>query len=124
MKSVLITSSILIVLIAVLRPILRGKIDPRIQYALWLIVALRLLVPVDLAHSAYSALALLERAEEPRQIVESIGQTSIPAQSYDSAHAQVIEEYRKQGVNTADLTPHDLMNIEAVSYRHPRAHET
>lgn len=44
MKSVLTTSSILIVLLAALRPLLRGRIDPRLQYALWLVAAL-VLVP-------------------------------------------------------------------------------
>ncbi len=112
MKSILITSSILIVLVAALRPLLRGRIDPRMQYALWLIVALRLLVPVELASSAYSALALLERAEEPARVVEAIGQAALPAQSYDSAYAQVIEQYRKQGTDTAQLTPRDLMDID------------
>ena len=62
MKGILITSSLLILLIAALRPLLRGRIDPRVQYALWLAVALRLLIPVNLFTSAYSALALLERA--------------------------------------------------------------
>ena len=47
MKAVLITSSILILAVAALRPLLRGRIDPRIQYALWLAVALRLLLPVN-----------------------------------------------------------------------------
>ena len=35
MKGILITSSLLILLIAALRPLLRGRIDPRVQYALW-----------------------------------------------------------------------------------------
>ena len=48
MKAVLITSSILILAVAALRPLLRGRIDPRIQYALWLAVALRLLLPVNM----------------------------------------------------------------------------
>ncbi len=112
MKSILITSSILILLLAALRPLLRGRIDPRLQYALWLIVALRLLLPVELTPSAYSALALLERVQEPTRVVEVIGRTAVPVQSYDEAHAQVIEEYRKQGVDTADLTPRDLMDID------------
>ena len=112
MKAILITSSILILLIAALRPLLRGRIDPRIQYALWLAAALRLLLPGSLFTSAYSALALLERADRGAEIVETIGQTSIPAQSYDSARAQVVEEYRRQGVPEAQLTPSDLMAID------------
>jgi len=112
-KEVLITSSILILLVAALRPILRGRIDPRMQYALWLIVALRLLVPVNFVTSAYSALALLDRAEEPSRIVEAIGQTAIPARFYDSARAQVIEDYHQRGVANSTLTPGDLMDIDA-----------
>lgn len=112
MKTVLLTSSILIVLTAALRPLLRGRVDPRVQYALWLAVVLRLLVPVNFADSAYSALALLSRAEKPVQFVESIGQTAIPAQSYSSARKQILEEYRQQGVEEADLAPDDLMAID------------
>ena len=113
MKAVLLTSSILIVLTAALRPLLRGRVDPRVQYALWLAAALRLLVPVNFADSAYSALALLSRAEMPAQLVESIGQTAIPARSYSSAREQVLEEYRRQGVDEAALTPGDLMSIDS-----------
>ena len=112
MKGILITSSLLIVLIAALRPLLRGRIDPRLQYALWLTVALRLLIPVNLFTSAYSALALLQRADRGTELVETIGQAHIPAQSYDSARAQVVEEYRRQGVSDSQLTPGDLMAID------------
>ena len=113
MRSVLITSSILILVIAALRPLLRGRVDPRAQYALWLAVALRLLIPVNLADSAYSALALLSRAEGPAQLVESIGQTAIPARSYSGAREQVLEGYRQQGVEEAALTPDDLTAIDS-----------
>ena len=113
MRGILITSSILIVLIAALRPLLRGKIDPRAQYALWLLVAVRLLLPVNLFTSAYSALALLDRAEQPPQIVQTVGQTAIPVRSYDDARAEVIEDYRRQGGREADLTPADLSDIDA-----------
>ena len=122
MKAVLITSSILIVMIAVLRPLLRGRVDPRVQYALWLAVVLRLLVPVNFVDSAYSALALLGRGSEPARIVEAVGQTSIPVQSYDSARAEVLEEYRRQGVEEAALTPGDLMAIDSQAREIGRAH--
>lgn len=112
MKAVFITSSILILLIAALRPLLRGKIDPRVQYALWLLVAARLLLPVNLVTSAYSALALLDRAEEPPQLVQELGQTAIPVRTYDNARAQVVEEYRQRGIEEAALTPGDLQDID------------
>ena len=115
MKPVLITSSILILLLAALRPLLRGRIDPRLQYALWLIIALRLLVPVEPATSAYSALALLDSAERPAQVAQAIGQAHvpIPAQSYDSAYVQVIREYEENGVDTTRLSDRELEQVDA-----------
>lgn len=58
------SSSILILLILLLRFLLRGRIDPRLQYALWLLVLLRLLLPVALFESPVSAAGLVEAAEE------------------------------------------------------------
>ncbi|MBD5133672.1 MAG: M56 family metallopeptidase [Clostridiales bacterium] len=114
MKAVLITSSILILLIAALRPVLRGRIDPRVQYALWLAVALRLLIPVNFADSAYSALALLERAEEPRRVVESIGQASVPItnpMSYEDAYQQALRERERNGQSVTDLSIDEVQNV-------------
>lgn len=48
MIEVLLTSSVLILALALLRRGLRGRIDPRLQYALWLLVVLRLLIPGSL----------------------------------------------------------------------------
>ena len=45
MTEILLSSSLLILVLALLRRLLRGRIDPRLQYGLWLLVALRLLIP-------------------------------------------------------------------------------
>ena len=45
MTEILLSSSLLILALALLRQLLRGRIDPRLQYGLWLLVALRLLIP-------------------------------------------------------------------------------
>lgn len=45
MREIILTSSALILVIALLRRVLRGRISPRVQYALWLLAALRLLIP-------------------------------------------------------------------------------
>lgn len=45
MREAIITSSILIVCIALLRRLCKGKISAGVQYALWLIVAVRLMMP-------------------------------------------------------------------------------
>lgn len=56
------TSSIFILLIVVLRVLFRGKISMRLQYALWLFVAINLLlIPIPKMESALSVQNLLNR---------------------------------------------------------------
>ena len=45
MKEIMITSSVLILCIMLIRIVFKGRISGRLQYALWLLVALRLIVP-------------------------------------------------------------------------------
>ena len=82
---VLISSSVLILALALLRILLRGKISPRLQFALWLLVAVRLLVPVSIGQSAASVMnyvpqqqmtAILEDASVPAQLPQAV--TALP----------------------------------------------
>ena len=57
MKEVLITSSVLILVITALRFVFREKISRRLQYALWALVLVRLLVPLSLPASSMSVLS-------------------------------------------------------------------
>ena len=54
MLEILVSSSVLILVLAILRLVLRDKISARLQYALWLLVLVRLLVPVSFFHSPVS----------------------------------------------------------------------
>lgn len=54
------TSSVLIVIVIAVRFIFMGKINPRLQYGLWLIVLLRLLCPIMITDSSFSVLNILE----------------------------------------------------------------
>jgi len=58
----IITSSLLILVVILLRRVLRGKISLRLQYALWLLVAIRLIVPGSLFESGLSILNLVDRS--------------------------------------------------------------
>lgn len=64
MIEILITSSVLITVIALLRLVLRGRIRPGLQYALWGLVLLRLLVPGSWFHSPVSVAGAAETAIE------------------------------------------------------------
>ncbi len=53
----IVTSSILIAVIIALRYFLRGKISLQLQYALWGLVLLRLLIPCSIGSSGFSGIA-------------------------------------------------------------------
>ena len=55
----IISASVLIIMVIVSRKLLRGKISCWVQYSLWLLVAVRLLVPVSPMESALSVANLL-----------------------------------------------------------------
>src|SRR5450830_490517 len=57
----ILTSCILIALIIALRSILKGKISLRLQYALWGLVLLRLLIPFSLWNSNLSVMNAMEK---------------------------------------------------------------
>ena len=64
MLPIVVTSSVLILVLAALRYALRGKISLRLQYALWLIAAVRLLAPVSIGSLPVSVLNAVPPAEE------------------------------------------------------------
>ena len=59
MLELLITSSLLILAVLAARALLAGRISRRMQYALWGLVLLRLLLPVSLPQSRASVLNAL-----------------------------------------------------------------
>ncbi len=59
MRDIVITSSVLITAVLLIRFLARGKISPILQYALWLPVALRLMIPIPLWNSSISILNFL-----------------------------------------------------------------
>ena len=52
----IVSSSALIVIVALLRYLLKGKISLRLQYALWVLVLIRLLVPFSFGQSSFSVM--------------------------------------------------------------------
>ncbi len=89
----IITSSILIVLIILLRYLLNGRISPILQYALWLVVLLRLLIPFTPIASSYSILNLFPSA------------TSSESQSTDVPPLTIYTPSKPALNSTAELPP-------------------
>ena len=95
MKEILLTSSALILALLALRQLFRRTVSRRMQYALWLLVLVRLLVPVNvgtLAHNVLSAAepvqaVVEERLDTPVLYVQD-GTERRPAQLLPSKESQ------------------------------------
>ena len=110
----IVSSSVLILVVIALRYVLRGKLSLRMQYALWLLVLVRLLVPVSFGASDLSVMnAVPERAPAVQQgtykqdIVgerndapANAGTVGVPAQSMSEAAPPNLV----QNVTTATVT--------------------
>lgn len=82
MTELIITSSVLILVVIVLRHFLKGKISLRLQYALWALVLVRLLVPVALFESPFSVMNAVQAARYAREVSAA----SAPAPTLSSAY--------------------------------------
>lgn len=60
MREILLTSSVLILAVLLLRRAFRDRISRRAQYVLWALVLVRLLVPVSLPGADFSVLSAAE----------------------------------------------------------------
>lgn len=66
--SMILSASLLILVLALLRRVLRGRVSLRLQYGLWLLVALRLLVPVELGSLDFSVSSVADTARLEQRI--------------------------------------------------------
>lgn len=96
-----ITSSILIVIILVIRFLLKGKISLRLQYGLWLLVLVRLLVPFSFGETVMSIHNWLDSLADTKEVqqIEELTQSRLPSMSYNEAYDIVEEQYAQNGVD-------------------------
>ena len=112
----IVSSSVLIVVVILLRFVLKGKISLRLQYALWALVLGRLLVPFSLGGTVMSIENLTRKAasSEPAQIISALSETELPRMSYQDAYTEVAKEYADRGVRIEDMPREEY--AETVDY--------
>ena len=76
MRDFMITSSILIAVVLLIRCFSKGRLNPVLQYALWLPVMIRLMIPIPLWSSSFSVLNLMPGQAAGIQISEDSGKTA------------------------------------------------
>ena len=103
MKEILLTSSVLILALLLLRLLFRKTISRRVQYALWGLVALRLLAPVSLPAMEHNVLTAAEpvtaRITAPALYVTPYRETIVPLSGLPGGHrhrGQHRDVYRRE----------------------------
>lgn len=121
MKEILITSSVLILVLLVLRWAFRSRITRRAQYALWALVLVRLLVPFSLPGADFSVLTAAQPVEQQlAHRAEAVGDRVVFAWEPTEADtapaqtpAQAVPDAPAGGTNSDDQTP------DTDSYTYP-----
>lgn len=109
-----VSSAVLTALIIVLRFVLKGKISLRLQYALWALVLLRLLVPVSFGGTGISVSNLTQKAAETEtvQTVSALTQLELPRMTYNAAYSEVAKEYAEKGIDIAEMPVEEYERVE------------
>lgn len=122
MKEILLTSSVLILALLALRRLFRRTISRRMQYVLWALVLVRLLVPLNvgtLAHNVLSAAEPVQAAVEKRLetpiLYTQDGTERRPAQLADGNAPQ--GESQSPPADAAQSAPADEYSIVTPTYR-------
>ncbi len=122
MKEILLTSSVLILALLALRRLFRRTISRRMQYTLWALVLVRLLVPLNvgtLAHNVLSAAEPVQTAVEKRLETPVLymqdGTERRPAQLLSGEESQ--GDPQSPPADAAQSAPADEYSIVTPTYR-------
>lgn len=110
MLETIITSSVLIAALILSRYLFKGKINLRLQYALWLLVAVRLLMPFSIFQSSLSVLNILDMGGQAGHIESP----AAPAQSGSARHTGVNIAEGATGVTNNTGTSPDTVRDETA----------
>ena len=116
MMNWIISSTILISVIIGLRFLLKGKISLRLQYGLWTIVLIRLLIPVSIGETVISVGNWLEQLSQKEEVhkVYEFTQAKLPEMSYQQAYQEVLERYESQGLDIEAIPEEEF--AETIEY--------
>lgn len=95
----ILSSSVLILIVICLRTVFKGRIRLGLQYAMWGLVLVRLLVPLSIGQVKISV-ANLSTSAVRQPAVQQVLEHRVPHQSYEEAYGQLMEHYESQGVDT------------------------
>jgi beta-lactamase regulating signal transducer with metallopeptidase domain len=109
----ILSSSILILIVIALRTVFKGRISLRLQYAIWGLVLLRLLIPVSFGSTDFSVANLTAKTEAPSIVIQSAKpgdnqQADHPVQHPQEQHDKIPSQNITQNDPVADNNSFDL----------------
>lgn len=115
MNEWILSSTVLILAVVIGRFLLKGKISLRLQYALWALVLVRLLVPVQFFTSALSVSSAaqsqdVDLAEPVRQVYSAVQAPRYEAE-YDVIYAQILQSQPSSAPDTAAVEQETLEQV-------------
>ena len=115
----IISSSVLILIVAALRYILKEKISLRLRYALWAMVLLRLLMPFNIGNSVLSIINFTDSLTKKAVLqTDKAYTTDMHGQSHDSVLDILKDNYESGRVHVIDysdgIAEASYGNVEAI----------
>ncbi|MDE7225180.1 MAG: M56 family metallopeptidase, partial [Acetatifactor sp.] len=107
-----VTSGVLIILVLLMRQLFKGRISLRLQYGLWLLVLVRLLVPVNLFDTDVSVLNLLSVEQEADSPQIRPEQSAVSPDLWTDAALQL---NGGQGNNVTNMSHTENINLNELS---------
>ena len=104
-----VSSAVLTAVLIALRALLRGRLSPKLQYALWLLALVRLLVPVSVGKTAVSVGNLLPQDAPAVRTEQTADAQSAPAQVPRQSPAQTVTA--PQTAETPAKRPADVRTV-------------
>ena len=90
MKEILITSSVLIVALILLRLLFSKKVSRTLIYGAWILVALRLLIPVQIGQLSFS---VLTATQDMQQTLEQVETRPVTGPSKQEVYQDIVVDY-------------------------------
>ena len=125
MTEFIITSSVLILVVILLRHFLKGKISLRMQYALWALVLIRLLIPVSFFSSPISAMNAVQKTstytfaekalEDTRIYSDFIRNTEMTPDESREVGRGTLHEIRGYAVGSGSEHLHSYIFMDSLS---------
>ena len=111
----IVSSSILILAVILVRAAFRSKLRAWVRYGLWALVLARLLIPVSFGSAAFSAGSIVEEMKQRPAIQSVTQQLQKPDISYQQAYDQAVQDFLQSGQTVNPEQP--LPDYTAPNYK-------